>query len=149
MLRATFSVLAFVVMATQSRAAESPASPHKAAEATAVRTITFAGGSASVERVGDSERVVVSHRDGKLLSESWCDQETGSYDELVALFRRSQRAVVAKDRRSVASLVRFPLQVNGANAEAVFCRHGQAMLGNGVVWGHVDHGQAGVDVVNP
>jgi hypothetical protein len=178
MLRTSTFVVAFVVTATQPRAAELRAPLRTAAEAAAARTIKFTGGSATVERTGDREKVVVSDRNGKLVSESWCDQETGTYDELVTLFRQLQRAVVAKDRHSVASLVRFPLQVNGArhesirgsaallrryeqifandvtkkiaeaNAEAVFCRGGQAMLGDGVVWGHVDHGKVGIDVVN-
>ena len=131
-----------------------------------------------MERAGDGEKVVVTDQNGSVLSESWCNDKTGSYDEIVALFQRLQKAVAAKDSQSVATLIRFPLQVNGtrrifinsravllrrydwvfrsdvvdkivrADAAAVFCRNRQAMLGDGIVWAHVDHGRAGVDVVN-
>jgi hypothetical protein len=52
-----------------------------------VRTLGFTGGSASGERAGDGEKVVVSDREGKMLSESGCDEGAGSYDELIALSR--------------------------------------------------------------
>jgi hypothetical protein len=178
MSRPSTFVVALVLMASSSRAAEPSGAGVKVAGAAAVRTINIARGRATVERAGDGEKVVVTDDNGSVLSESWCDDKTGSYDEIVALFHRLQKTVAARDSQSVATLLRFPLQVNGAKrltinsravllrrydrvfrsdviekivgaeAAAVFCRNGQAMFGDGIVWAHVDHGRAGIDVVS-
>jgi hypothetical protein len=104
--------------------------------------------------------------------------ETGSYDELSTFFKQFLATLGAGRTDGVAALIRYPLQVNGtprfkvsdrrtllsqygeifnpdvvkkirnAAPEAVFCRNGQAMIGDGVIWAHSEKGHVAVDVVN-
>jgi hypothetical protein len=104
--------------------------------------------------------------------------ETGSYDELSTFFKQIVAAIGAAKTDAVTALIRYPLQVNGtprinvsdrrtllsrysdvfnpdvvkkirnALPEAVFCRNGQAKIGNGVIRVHSEKGQVALDVVN-
>lgn len=171
---------AALVMVTPSCAPRPPAATKSEAASTSQRTIPLAeGGSITVERMIDGDRVEHYDKDGELVGQSLCDkEETGSYQELVALFRQFKTAVLSGNQRSVAALIRFPLQVNGenditianapalkqryaqifnaefrkkisvANPQVVFCRYDGAMFGDGLVWGHSEGGRTAIDVVN-
>ena len=142
------------------------------------RTITFEGGRVDVVREGNVDHVRITDANENLESESWCPLETGSYDDLSTFFKQFAAAVGAGKTDAVAALIRYPLQVNGtsrfkvsdrrtllsrysdvfnpdvvkkfrnAAPEAVFCRNGQAMIGDGVIWVHSEKGQVAVDVIN-
>jgi hypothetical protein len=141
------------------------------------RVIKFATGSATVDSHGGTDHVVVKDTTGKVTSESSC--ETGTYDAYVTLFTKLKDAVAGKDRRAVLKLVAFPFRMNGPNpivfrdeaslakgydtvftpkvverirqAEpaAVFCRNGEGMLGDGVIWATPSNGAAAATVTNP
>jgi len=170
-LRATFAAL--IVMIASSSGMEAPRQGSSAS-----RSIAFRGGRVLVERQGTVDHLTISDSKGDVISESWCPLETGSYDELSVFFRNFGRAVDAGNVDTITSLVRYPLQVNGtlritisdrqslvrryaeiftasvvmkirdAAPEVVFCRNGQAMIGDGVIWAHAEKGKVGVDVVN-
>jgi hypothetical protein len=142
------------------------------------RIVKFPGGQVAIDVDRGAEHVIVTDADGKVVSDSWCDAGSGSYDELARLFRRFREAVVAENAAAVAKLVRFPLRVNDntrgkiansaelaqrygkiftkslvddvrkAAPEAIFCRNGSAMIGDGVVWAHSATGRVAIDVVN-
>lgn len=150
-----------------------------------VRTIQRKGSYVIVERETDDDdksprdNVTVRADSGEVQSRSTCFlDEQGSYDQLVAFFTRFARAVDQGDARTVASLARFPLTVNGParleirnaaelrkvydrvfNAEVlarvraadphhVFCRRGSAMIGSGVVWANLERDRVSFDVIN-
>ena len=155
-----------------------PSASSPSADSSRSRVVRFAGGIATVEIDGSTDHVIVTDSPGKLLSESWCPRETGDYDTLVALFVRLRNAVTNHDARATADLLRYPFRVNAAtpriisNAkiltarfeevfsavvvakirsaepQALFCRNGSGMLGNGVIWAHAEHGLALADVLN-
>jgi hypothetical protein len=144
----------------------------------ATRIVTFEGGRVAVVREGNVDHVRFTDAMENLHSESWCPLETGSYDELSTFFKQFVAAIGAAKTDAVAALIRYPLQVNGtprinvsdrrtllsrysdvfnpdvvkkirnALPEAVFCRNGQAKIGNGVIWVHSEKGQVALDVVN-
>jgi hypothetical protein len=147
-----------------------------------VRTVKVAGGMVKVEREradeGERDRVTVTGETGALESDSRCPLEFGSYDQFSAFFTRLVRAVVREDTRTVASLARYPLRVNGVEAidvtnaaelerrydeiftpkviariraavpAKIFCRHDSAMIGHGVVWASAERGRVAFDVIN-
>ncbi len=145
--------------------------------ANAPRKLRFATGETIVEAGRDTDHVVVNDARGKLKSESWCD--AGTFDAYVALFTNLKVALGRRDQAAVVKLVRYPLQVNAkrplslgngaalskayeevftpkvlaavrdAEPAAVFCRDGQAMLGEGVIWAVASGGSAKAVVVNP
>jgi hypothetical protein len=147
-------------------------------ETKSIRSLTIQGGRVLVEQEGSVDHVSILDSKGELTSESWCPLETGGYDELSSFFKRFVAAVKSSNAESVSSLVRYPLRVNGtprltipdqrsfvrryaevfdsaaikkvqaATPEAVFCRNGQAMIGDGVLWAHAERGKVALDVVN-
>ena len=120
--------------------------------------------------------MVVKDTQGKVLSESWCD--SGTFDAYLALFTKLKESVARGDRSGVVKLAAYPFRVNAkkplvfrneasllkgydktftprvlkkireAEPAAVFCRNGEGMLGDGVVWAKVSTGTAKVAVVN-
>ena len=143
-----------------------------------VRTVRFKGGVVRVEREANNDHITVTNDSGERESESQCPIQLASYDELVRFFESFVRAVDVRDMRMVASLARYPLQVNGASSiriagapeliqqyervfssdvlekirravpVRVFCRNGSAMIGNGVIWVSGRQGHVALDVVN-
>ncbi|MDB4981318.1 MAG: hypothetical protein JWM82_2070 [Myxococcales bacterium] len=145
--------------------------------AKAPRKLKFATGETIVDAGRDTDHVVVNDARGKLTSESWCDAET--FDAYFTLFTDLKAALGRGDRAAVVKLVGYPLQVNAkrplslgndaalsrayekvftpkvlatvrkAEPAAVFCRDGQGMLGDGVIWAVASSGSAKATVVNP
>jgi hypothetical protein len=140
------------------------------------RTVKFAGGETVIDTDRGSDHVVVDDGHGKVLLESWCD--SGAFDSYVTLFNRLRDAVAQGDRNAVTKLAGYPLHVNAkkplvfrneasllkaydsvftpqvsdkihrAEPAAVFCRNGEGMLGDGVVWARASKGMAKLAVVN-
>ena len=159
--------------------AASTSSPADAREPTAKasRKLKFATGQTVVEPGKDTDHVVVSDAQGKLMSESWCD--AGTFDAYFVLFTGLKAALGRGDRAAVAKLIGYPLRVNAkrslslkdeaalskayervftpkvletvqqAEPAAVFCRDGQGMLGDGVIWAVDTGASAKAIVVNP
>lgn len=121
--------------------------------------------------------MILRDAQGQVTAESWCDP--GTFDAYLALFTKLKESVGRGDRAAVAKLVGYPFRVNTrktqtfrngadfskaydkvftprvqemirkAEPAAVFCRDGQGMLGDGVVWAVVADGTAKAVVVNP
>jgi hypothetical protein len=143
----------------------------------ASRVITFATGFTTVDSHGGTDHVVVKDAKGNVTSESSC--EPGTYDAYVTLFTKLKDGVGGKDRRAVVKLVAFPFRMNGpkpivfrneaslakrydtvftpkvvekirkGEPAAVFCRNGEGMLGDGVIWATPSKGSALPTVLNP
>jgi len=167
-----------VPLVSLAASAASVPKPYAAPASPQPRIVSFPGGRATVATDGIAEHVVVTGADGHLASESWCPRESGTYDELVALFERLQAAVASQEAESVARLLRFPFRVNEngartidtpgelvrryhdifsapvvekirtAQPRALFCRNGSAMLGDGLFMAHAEGGVALADVLN-
>lgn len=151
-----------------------------AQEATpAPRTLRLGDVALIITREDGADHVVAKNATGDLVSDSWCQIDEGTYDEYAAFFTALQRAVRARDVAGVATLVRFPLRVNGptrgtvataaqltsrygevftpkvvaaladSNPGLVFCHEGAAMVASGAVWAGKEQGRVALDVVNP
>jgi len=171
-------ISALVVIAANSRSGYASEQQQIQSHASAPRVISFSGGRVVVERQDDVDHVTVLDIAGTLQSESWCPLESGSYDELSTFFKRFVTAIEVGDTDTVVSLVRYPFRVNGvanirisdragllrryaevfntavikgvrsAAPEAIFCRNGAAMIGDGIVWAHAERGRVALDVLN-
>ena len=149
-----------------------------ATESSLARVITFPGGSVTVVQADGQERVRITDTNGQLQAESYCPAESGTFDQLRAFFIDFKAAVTSGNSLKVAGLVGYPLRVNGAQKRniqnraelrrrysqiftaqvieeiraaepaAIFCRDGQAMIGNGAVWVSAEKGRVAVRVVN-
>ena len=137
------------------------------------RVIEFAGGRTTVDSVGDADHVLVQDKKGNTTSESWCDSgrfsdyfvlfirfkdavmggESGAMLGLVDYPLRVNDPKRPLLLKTAASLSRnyskvFTAQVQQririAEPAALFCRNGQAMLGDGVIWAN----RSGVVVLN-
>ncbi len=101
--------------------------PTTALAGDAIRTIPVKNGQVQIERqdhafvhgYGDKVRaqgaidmVMIVDASGATVSESACSHVSGSYDQYHAFFRALLQAVEADDVKKVASLARYPLQVN-------------------------------------
>ncbi|HET9129843.1 MAG TPA: hypothetical protein VFO86_02780 [Terriglobia bacterium] len=147
-------------------------------ETKSIRNLKIQGGRVLVEREGSVDHVSIFDLKDELTSDSWCPLETGGYDELSSFFKQFVTAVKSGNAESVSSLVRYPLRVNGtprltipdqrsfvrryaevfdsavlkkvqaATPEAIFCRNGQAMIGDGLLWAHAEKSKVALDVVN-
>ena len=143
------------------------------------RTLRIGDVTLTITREDGADHIVVTNAAGAIASDSWCQVDEGSYDEYAAFFQALQRAVTAHDVPGVASLVRFPLRVNGpkrgtvataaqltsrygdvftpkvvaaisaAEPRLVFCHEGAATIASGAVWAGKDQGRVALDVVNP
>lgn len=70
------------------------------------------GDDGSVREQGAIDMVTVEDASGRLVSESTCSAESGSYDDYHAFFGALTQAVEANDAALLATLVEFPLRVN-------------------------------------
>jgi hypothetical protein len=164
--------------ATASKSAPGVAVSMSATESSPTHVITFPGGSVTVAQADGQERVRITDSNGQLHAESFCPAESGTFDQLRAFFIDFKAAVTSGNSHKVAELVGYPLRVNGAQKKdiknraemlrrysqvfaapvlkeiraaepaAVFCRDGQAMIGNGAVWVSAEKGRVSVSVVN-
>lgn len=78
----------------------------------AVRIVHFGGDVATITTTNQSQHIVVRDRKGNLESETWCDWQSGTFDQIVGLGESLKRAAVRGDRRAIVSLMRFPLRIN-------------------------------------
>ena len=165
-------VLLMLSPSTSSAAEEQPSGATKGP----ARTVKFEGGETVIATDRGSDHVVVKNGQGKVVAESWCD--SGAFDSYLALFNKLEDSVARADRNAVVKLATYPLRVNAkkplvlrneasllkaydkvftpwvldrirrAEPAAVFCRNGQGMLGDGVVWATASMGTAKLKVVN-
>lgn len=80
--------------------------------AAATRTVTYDGHRVRIERKGDVEHIVITDKRGEVGIETWCDRDSGFYDQIVALGRALVAAAKRDDPRALAGLMQFPLVVN-------------------------------------
>lgn len=155
-----------------------PPASSQPARAPQPRVVRFGDGIATVEPDGVTDHVVITDKDGKLRSDSWCPHETAEYDAVVRLFTQFRGAIANHDRQATAELLRYPFRVSKATRrtvansrelvarfdeifttaviakilktepQGVFCRNGSASLGDGVLWAHLEDGLVLVDVLN-
>jgi hypothetical protein len=77
-----------------------------------VRVVHYGGDTATIETQDRTQHIVVRDRHGNLVSETTCDWQTGTFDQIVALGQALKRAALRGDRYALVSLVQFPLNVN-------------------------------------
>ncbi len=77
-----------------------------------VRVVHYGGNTAVIETQDRIQHIVVRDRRGNLVSETTCDWQTGTFDQIVALGQALKRAAIRNDRYALVSLVQFPLNVN-------------------------------------
>jgi hypothetical protein len=172
MRRSAVPVLLLLVAAVASAAGQPSGAPRGPA-----RSVKFATGETVIESDGATDHVVVKDAQGEVVSESWCD--AGAFDAYFALFTEVKEALAHGDRGAVVKLVAYPFRVNGekplifrseaalsksyhkvftsqvldqirrAEPAAVFCRDGEGMVGDGVLWASVTARGAAATVLNP
>lgn len=80
--------------------------------ASSVRIMHYGGNTATITTTRQLQHIVVRDGKGNLESETWCDWQSGTFDEIVALGESLKRAANHGDRRAIVSLMRFPLRIN-------------------------------------
>jgi hypothetical protein len=84
------------------------------AATTPARVVHFGGNTAIIETKDRVEHIVIRDRSGALTTETYCDWQSGTYDQIVALRNALKAAAARKDRTSLIALMEFPLRVNTA-----------------------------------
>lgn len=136
--------------------------------------LQFPGGHTSVDSKGDVDHVVVQDGKGNMMSESWCDSGRFSdYVALFAKFKDAlakrnrdatlglvdypfrvnggKKPLVFKTASSLSKAYARVFtpgvleKIGKAEPAAVFCRDGQAMIGDGIVWAN----RTGIAILNP
>jgi len=82
------------------------------AATTSVRVVRYDDMKAVIETKGRVQHIVVPDRAGNLEEESYCDWQSGTYDQIVALGRALAAAAKHDDRRGMAALMQYPLRIN-------------------------------------
>lgn len=142
----------------------------------APETISYSSGKTIVKTGPQGDQVTLLDAQGQLAGESVCD--AGSFAAYLSLFTALRDAARQGKQDALAATIAYPLRVNGgkvrsvrddaalrknfaqvftgpviaaigkAEPAAVFCRNGQAMFGDGVVWAELRGKQARVVVIN-
>src|SRR5205085_7710528 len=136
--------------------------------------VQFPGGHTSVDSKRDVDHVVVHDAKGNIISESWCDSGRFSdYFALFAKFKDAlargnrdaalrlvdypfrvnggTKPLVFKTTTSLSKAYakvftpRVLAKIGEAEPAAVFCRDGQAMISDGILWAN----HAGIASLNP
>ena len=76
------------------------------------RELHFDGGIAIVEPQGNLEHVVIEDPNGIVQSDSYCDAQSGKYDDIVKLGETLRTAAAFGDKVLLASNASYPLRVN-------------------------------------
>ncbi|WP_155845286.1 hypothetical protein [Chitinilyticum aquatile] len=142
----------------------------------APETISYSSGKTIVKTGPQGDQVTLLDAQGQLAGESVCD--AGSFAAYQSLFTVLRDAARQGKQDALTATIAYPLRVNGgkvrsmrddaalrknfaqvftgpviaaigkAEPAAVFCRNGQAMFGDGVVWAELRGKQARVVVIN-
>ena len=129
-----------------------------------VQVVHFPGGSARITNEGAAQHVVILDAHGAAQSDSYCDAQSGRYDEIVRLGEVVKAAAAHGDRETLLGVVEYPLRVNGRKTtwfhnaaelrksfavvfpagllarlaqlepHDVFCRNGMSTIGGGLLW---------------
>jgi hypothetical protein len=137
------------------------------------RVIEFAGGRTTVDSLGDADHVLVQDKKGNTTSESWCNSARfgdyfvlfirlkdavmgGENDAVLGLVdyplrvNDPKRPLLLKTAASLSKnyskvfTAQVQQRIRTAEPAALFCKDGQAMLGDGVIWAN----RSGVAVLN-
>jgi hypothetical protein len=84
----------------------------------AVRIVHLSGGmTATITPQSDgTQQVVMKDAKGDVVAESYCDSQSGRYDQSVKFQQAFVTAARKNDRTAIVSLVRYPLHVNVASS---------------------------------
>lgn len=94
----------------------------------APHVVHFPGGEALITKAAAAQHVVIKDRSGNITSESDCDADSGSYDEIVAFGHALKSAALRGDRRAIAGMMRYPLRVNTGPGRRVVIPNEAAFL---------------------
>jgi hypothetical protein len=92
------------------------------------RTLHYPGHTVVIDSREGAERVRVWDRNGDLESESYCDRQSGTYDQIVALGRALMRAAKQNDHRGLIALMQYPLRVNFGSKHTVWIRSQRELI---------------------
>jgi hypothetical protein len=86
----------------------------------ALRIVHFSGGTAFVTPQSDgTQRVVIKDAKGNVASDSYCDSQSGLYDQTVRFNERIISAARRRDHAALLTLVQFPLRVNASPSKHI------------------------------
>lgn len=96
--------------------------------AASVRIVHDNGHKIVIETQSGVQHITVTDRHGSLEAESWCDSQSGTYDQIVTLGQALVAAAKRDDRSALVSLMQFPLRVNFGSAHTVWVHDRAALL---------------------
>lgn len=82
------------------------------AAAAPARVVHFGDSTVVIETKGRVQHIVIRDHRGELNTETYCDWQSGTYDQIVALGSALKTAALRNDRQALVSLMQFPLRVN-------------------------------------
>jgi hypothetical protein len=82
------------------------------------RIVQFPGGQAIVTTTQGVDHVVVKDVKGNVESDSFCDEQTGRYDAVVAFGKALTAAASRRDEKAVAALLQYPFRANATSQDA-------------------------------
>jgi hypothetical protein len=78
----------------------------------AQRLVRFSGGSVAVRQTTQGQRVTVRNAHGTVTSDSYCNAQTGTFNQAVQFATAVRRAATRNDRVALVGLLHYPLRVN-------------------------------------
>jgi hypothetical protein len=74
--------------------------------------VHYGSNTATIETQNREQHIVVKDDHGNVVTDTTCDWQTGTFDQIVALGASLKAAAVRNDRSALIALMHFPLNVN-------------------------------------
>ncbi len=88
----------------------------------ALRIVHFTGGTATVTTQNGAQLVVIKDGQGHVEAHSYCDSQSGYYDQIVKFGHSMVAAAKNNDRAAMMALVQYPLRVNISSLNHFFIK---------------------------
>ena len=93
----------------------------------AVRIVHFSAGTAIVTTASGAQQVVIKDAKGNVEADSYCDAQSGYYDQIVKLGQSLVAAAKSDDPAAMAVLVQYPLRVNASTTSHYLVKDATAL----------------------
>jgi hypothetical protein len=87
-----------------------------------VRIVHFGSSTATVTTQNGAQQVVIKDAQGRVEADSYCDSQSGYYDQIVKFGRSLVAAAKSNDPRAIMALVQYPLRVNISSSNHFFIK---------------------------